>query len=209
MKLIIVRHGETVENVKNLSQGHIDGTLTDNGQNQVRKLGERLKDAKIDFIYCSDLGRTKDTLKEIIRFHPHIPVIYNDLLRERSKGIFEGKPKEVLTKVRERAGGTRFEYRPEGGENFPDVRARVKAFIDFLFLRHADSETILLCTHGGWKNSFMSYLLNMPFEETVQRFNFKNASVTTLNLKRDGKYLLHLVNCTKHLDGEVGVETCE
>jgi broad specificity phosphatase PhoE len=203
MKLIIVRHGETMENVNNISMGHIDGTLTTLGQSQVEKLGQRLKDEKIDFIYCSDLGRNKDTLKEIAEFHQHVPVVYDPLLRERSKGIYEGLPKTVLAEVREKTGMSKFDYRPEGGENFHDVKERVDKFINELFKKHSDSETILLVTHGGWKNSFMSYLMNLPFEESVGSFQFKNTSVSVFSLTKDMNYQIHLVNCTKHLDGFV------
>ncbi|MFW5852855.1 MAG: histidine phosphatase family protein, partial [Nanoarchaeota archaeon] len=92
MKLIIVRHGETFENISGICQGQSDGTLSDKGKLQAKKVAERLKDEKIDALYSSDLQRTVDTANEILRYHPKIELKKDKLLRERYFGEFEGKP---------------------------------------------------------------------------------------------------------------------
>ena len=91
MKLIITRHGETLENVHNICQGHIHGSLTHKGIEQAKKLGERLKNEHIDVIYSSDLRRSFDTTKEIAKFHPNTPLITTERLRERFMGKMQGK----------------------------------------------------------------------------------------------------------------------
>ncbi|MBW2970484.1 histidine phosphatase family protein, partial [Candidatus Woesearchaeota archaeon] len=53
MKLIIVRHGQTIENAKKICQGQSLGTLSEKGIKQAKKIGERLKNEKIDKIYVS------------------------------------------------------------------------------------------------------------------------------------------------------------
>ena len=206
MKLIIVRHGETIENANGISMGHIDGTLSEKGHDQVKKLADRLKNEKIDFIYCSDLGRTKETLKEILKNHAHVPVVYDELLRERAKGVFENRPRIEHQTVREESGLSRFEFRPEGGENFIDVGARVKKFVTTLIKNHKPSETILIVTHGGWKNAFISYFMNVPYKDEIFYFAFKNTSVSIFELNEDMNHAVHVINCTKHLDSAVGFE---
>lgn len=206
MKLIIVRHGETNENANNISMGHIDGTLSEKGKIQVEKLGRRLKDEKIDFIYSSDLGRTKETLKEILKYHSHVPVVYDELLRERAKGIFEGRSQIEHRDAREASGQSRWEYRPEGGENFIDVRNRVGSFIEKITKQHSEDETVLLVTHGGWKNAFMSYFMSIPYKNEMFFFAFKNTSVSIFELNKGKDHLVHVINCTKHLDDSVGIE---
>lgn len=47
MKLIMARHGQTEENVKKIFQGHLPGKLTKLGEEQAKKLAERLKDEKL------------------------------------------------------------------------------------------------------------------------------------------------------------------
>jgi len=211
MKLIIVRHGETIENATSISMGHIDGTLTELGQSQAIKLVERLKNEKIDFIYCSDLGRTKATLSEIIKYHSGVPVIYDQILRERGKGIYEGLPRSVQKEDRLAQNIDYFKFKPKDstkykGESFEDVKDRATRFARYLLRNHAENETILICTHGGWKTSFMHYFLDLPFDGNDFRYNFKNTSVTIVELSQDNNHTVHLLNCTDHLEKDVSGE---
>ena len=115
MKLIIARHGETIENQKEIIQGQRLGTLSENGIEQAKKLALRLKSEKIDYIYSSDLARAKDTTKEIIKFHQNVPIEYVKELRERNLGEFEGKTKKEIGLVGER--WSRMYANPKNGEN--------------------------------------------------------------------------------------------
>ena len=54
-RVILVRHGQTEENIKQIIQGHNHGTLSDLGREQAMKVGEKLKDEDIGAIYSSDL----------------------------------------------------------------------------------------------------------------------------------------------------------
>ena len=65
MRLILTRHGETEDNVKEILQGQAGGKLTAKGIEQAKKLALRLKKEKIDKIYVSDLKRAVDTAKEL------------------------------------------------------------------------------------------------------------------------------------------------
>ncbi len=47
MKLIIIRHGQTAENKKKITQGHLDTSLSDEGREQIKKIVDRLKDEKV------------------------------------------------------------------------------------------------------------------------------------------------------------------
>jgi broad specificity phosphatase PhoE len=73
MKLIIVRHGQSIANSKGITQGNkdewIDTSLTKKGLEQARKVAERLNEEDIDIIYSSDLKRAKQTAEEINKFH--------------------------------------------------------------------------------------------------------------------------------------------
>jgi len=82
MKLILTRHGETIENQKGIMQGHLPGHLSKQGVEQAKKLALRLKHNEIDAIYSSDLKRAADTAKEIARYHKKIPINFVQELRE-------------------------------------------------------------------------------------------------------------------------------
>lgn len=65
LRIIIVRHGETVDNVALIIQGHQPGKLNKNGENQAREAGKNLKHIDFDFKMCSDLRRCVNTFKFI------------------------------------------------------------------------------------------------------------------------------------------------
>ena len=64
-KLLLVRHGETVDNVNKIMQGQTDGCLTLLGMEQARELGRQLRGKPIDVFLSSDLGRAVETLRII------------------------------------------------------------------------------------------------------------------------------------------------
>ncbi|HLC75368.1 MAG TPA: histidine phosphatase family protein [Candidatus Nanoarchaeia archaeon] len=95
MKLILIRHGETIENQQKILQGQIQGTLSALGKEQARAVAQTLAKEKIDAIYSSDLARAADTAKEIGRVMD-IDVVFKTELRERNLGEFQGKSKKVI-----------------------------------------------------------------------------------------------------------------
>jgi len=72
MNIIIVRHGETIENRNGIIQGQRQGHLSKKGIAQAKSLALSLKNENIAAIYSSDLKRCKDTTKYITLYHPKI-----------------------------------------------------------------------------------------------------------------------------------------
>lgn len=88
--LYLVRHGETVDNARQVMQGQTQGELNEEGIRQAQELAVRLKDEPIDAFVASDLRRSVDTCR--ILAEPHgLPVITTPLLRERDWGSFTGR----------------------------------------------------------------------------------------------------------------------
>lgn len=69
-RLLLVRHGETVDNVNKIMQGQTHGRLTLNGIEQAHELGRQLRGEHIDVFLSSDLARAVETL-EIIKKETH------------------------------------------------------------------------------------------------------------------------------------------
>jgi bisphosphoglycerate-dependent phosphoglycerate mutase len=69
----------------------MDPQLTKKGVGDAKKLGRILKDKKIDVAFHSRLSRSKDTLSEVLKFHPECKrVLEDDRIIERSYGDLEG-----------------------------------------------------------------------------------------------------------------------
>lgn len=204
MRLILIRHGETIENVGEIVQGQQDGTLTKTGKKQAKLLGERLKNEKIDYIICSDLGRVRNTAKEIIKFHPKTPVEYSKEVRERAMGVHEGRKFEEVREEIKKLGLTRFTHQPENGENYKMVQSRAQKFIDRI-KGEFSGKTVLVCSHGAFNKVLLSIILGKPMEEVVENYEQKNTCVNIIEFdsKDPKKVEVKLINCTKHLEIEI------
>jgi broad specificity phosphatase PhoE len=89
MKLILIRHGETLWNKEGRVQGTSDIELSDIGTNQAGLLASSLKNQHIEAIYSSPLKRALQTAQIINEFHSLHIHTYKELM-EMDQGIFEG-----------------------------------------------------------------------------------------------------------------------
>jgi|FLOH01.1.fsa_nt_gi broad specificity phosphatase PhoE len=195
MKLYLVRHGETEHNVAQLLQG-FDDSLTILGIEQVNKAGLALNDVKFDEIYVSDLLRTKQTVKEISKFHPFTPVYFEPRLREQSVGVLENKPYGTVSKSAKEEGVEKIDYKPEGGESIRDLIARVTEFITWLIANKLD-KTILIVSHGG---PIINIILTLLKKDDSEYKNYQpdNASITILEVEKDKAEMIKF-NDVNHL----------
>jgi len=189
MKLILTRHGETEENKKQILQGHLPGKLSIEGINQAKKLAFRLKDEKIDVIYSSDLARAADTAEEIAKYHPHIKVNFVRELREIKLGAFEGKHKSAVD----------WNNAPSDAEAFEKVYERARKFLDEVYAKHKN-DIVLFVAHGGINRALICYIQGKDYKHMREAEALKNTSISIFELKEDKKHIIHLLNCTKHLD---------
>ena len=88
--IFLVRHGETVDNARQIMQGQTQGTLNEQGREQARQVAERLSGKAIDAVIASDLRRAIQTAEVIAKPHG-LPVVTTPLLRERDWGSFTGR----------------------------------------------------------------------------------------------------------------------
>jgi len=200
VRLIIVRHAETIENATGIISGHKPGILTDNGKVQAQKLALRLKDEKIDEIFSSDLQRAKDTTEEITKYHD-VPVHYLPEIRERSLGIYENEKFDDYVKAREALGISRYIFKPEGGENFSELKARAQSVLNKFLenFEHYKDKTILISAHGGWNKMFLSILSKTTIEEALE-IDQANTCVNIVEISENLTSKMILINDVSHLD---------
>lgn len=193
----MVRHGETEENVAEIIQGQIHGRLTKRGLEQVRKLALRLKDEEIDVIFSSDLLRAKITALEIAKYHKQTPLYYSADFRERSYGVFEGKPVRYYLKVREAKGGSRESFVPEGGESFVQVMERANKVLNKIF-KDYKGRCVLVVAHGGFNKALLGVLLKLPPSEAIN-LEQANACINIIQVADNAQHKVHVINSIEHL----------
>lgn len=133
--LYLTRHGETVDNARQLMQGQTQGQLNDVGVGQAKQLRERLADTHFDAYVASDLKRAIDTAR--ILAGPEQPIDTTPLLRERDWGSFTGRYIPDL----------KGEVWPDDIETLDDLLARAGRFLDYVRTRY-EGRIVLAVGHG-------------------------------------------------------------
>lgn len=177
-KIIAIRHGETIWNVKKIWQGHTDSELTITGIHQAKELSRRLGNEEVDAIYSSDLERAKKTA-EIIALRHKKNVYVDQRLRERNLGIFEGLKKEQIINNYPGEFELYKSLTPDfiipNGESIKHKTKRTISCIEELIQKHLN-KTFLVITHGGILDTLLRYALNLPLDEP-RNFKLLNASI--------------------------------
>lgn len=97
MKLILIRHGLTDDNLKKRYCGFGNVSLNRKGKDQAQKIKMKLKKYRVDKVYCSDLKRSWQTARII--FKKSCPIAKRKNLREINFGIWEGLTfKQIIKK---------------------------------------------------------------------------------------------------------------
>lgn len=185
MKLIITRHGQTVQNLNKICSGQGPGELSAEGIEQAKKLGLRLKDRHIDVAYSSDLSRAVDTANEIIAHHPHLELVKDIRIRER----FLGKQQGVKF-----PDDWDWQNLPADAETDDSMCVRGREFLDDVYDRHKD-QTVLVVCHGGMKMALLAVVTGKDFSSFE---GMKNTSVSEFDILEDGHKVV-CMNCVEHL----------
>ena len=156
MKLILVRHGETVWNREQRVQGVSDIELSERGREQAEILARCLKHETIERIISSPLTRAYQTAQAIGRFHA-VDIEVDVDLRELDQGIFEGL---TFQEMRERHASflNRWSADPVSlvipeGESLVDLQRRawsaveriIKVSKNTLVVSHNFPITVIVC----------------------------------------------------------------
>jgi len=92
LKIYLFRHGQTYYNKKHVFTGWKDSKLTPKGIIDAKKVAKKLKNKKFQVAFQTRLSRSKDTLKEVLKYHPECKkIVTDDRMIERSYGRLQGK----------------------------------------------------------------------------------------------------------------------
>ncbi len=188
MKLILTRHGITIENERGVLQGHLPGNLSHLGKEQVKRLAMRLKDEHIDAIYSSDLKRAAHTTREIAHYHPDAHIYFSENLRELDWGSLSGKAKPLSP-----------EDIPDDVESANSIRTRSERFIQTLIQNH-HNQTVLVVAHDSFNRYLMSVIMKKNIQELSKELGkHHHTSISIFEIDEDKNHTVHLLNCDKHL----------
>jgi 2,3-bisphosphoglycerate-dependent phosphoglycerate mutase len=176
LTLIVFRHGETSFNKERIFCGWINTWLDARGITQAQILGKTLAGEKIDYGFCSDLIRSKQTLAYVLSHHKKAKVIVDPRIKERNYGVFSGHSKELFKQLfPEKYDEIHRGYYTDipKGENFMQVSQRVAPFMNDL-IRFMKKEKVNVCisAHGNSMRSIVEYLEELSPKQ-VEQLEFK------------------------------------
>jgi broad specificity phosphatase PhoE len=126
IKITYFVHGTTTDNEKDLATGWAPGELSKLGIDQSKKLGELMKDKKLDVVFCSDLKRAIDSAN--LAFGGKYEIIPDERLREVDYGEFTQFPVSQFKANMAKYIDKKF----PNGESYKDVEKRMVDFLEFL-----------------------------------------------------------------------------
>ena len=176
--LVLVRHGQSDWNLKNLFTGWKDVPLTDKGVAEARAAGQRLKakGLKFDLCFTSALSRAQNTLKLILEElgQTGLPETRDQALNERHYGDLTGLNKDDARKKfgEEQVHIWRrsFDVPPPGGESLKDTLARSLPYYMHMIQPHVlDGKTVLVAAHGNSLRSLIMAIEGLTPEQILKR----------------------------------------
>lgn len=201
MRIILVRHGESIGNFENRLQGQADYDLTDLGRSQALRTADRLHALGTSAVYCSHLLRAHATADAIAARLGLTPIVTEDVA-EYHFGEMSGI---TYAEVREKLGAiANPAERVYPGEEGRDVFfARVTGAV-FRIADEHPNDTVAIVSHGGPIALFCQHVLNLPYKRPMP-FSIDNCSLNIVDVEanRSGekKLLLVRLNDKCHLDG--------
>jgi broad specificity phosphatase PhoE len=173
VRLILVRHGESVGNFENRLQGQEDYGLTDLGRRQAVLTAERLHEFGASALYTSHLSRAHETARTIGRRLGIDPVVLEDV-SEYHFGEMSG---QTYAQIRERFASIsnpaeRVYPGEEGRDNFWN---RVTTALWGIAEAHPQ-ETVAVVSHGGPIALFCQAVLGLPYRRPMP-FAINNCSL--------------------------------
>ena len=176
--LVLVRHGQSEWNLKNLFTGWKDPGLTEQGIEEAKKAGELLKseDLKLDIAFTSVLTRAQHTLTLILEKlgQQDLESIKDQALNERDYGDLTGLNKDD---AREKWGEEQvhiwrrsYDVPPPGGESLKDTRERVMPYYEEKIVPMLqEGKNVIIAAHGNSLRSLIMKLENLSPEEILER----------------------------------------
>ncbi|MGA9818457.1 MAG: 2,3-bisphosphoglycerate-dependent phosphoglycerate mutase [Pseudolabrys sp.] len=191
--LVLVRHGQSDWNLKNLFTGWRDVDLTEKGIAEAREAGRKLKaqGIKFDVAFTSVLKRAQRTLDLMLTElgQTSIPVFKNQALNERDYGELVGLNKDDARKKwgEEQVHIWRRSYHaaPPGGESLKDTLARaLPYYITEILPRVMRGEHVLVAAHGNSLRALVM-VLDKHTPDSITKLNLETGVPMIYRLNAD------------------------
>jgi len=192
--LVLVRHGQSEWNARNLFTGWKDVDLTDVGMNEARRAGRMLKDEGLafDVAFTSKLMRAQKTLALMLEELGQDGLeTHEDLaLNERDYGELSGFNKEEMAK---KVGAEQvhiwrrsFDVAPPGGESLKDTADRTLPYFESTIMPQVMAgRNVIVAAHGNSLRAIVMKLDQLS-ESEITQLNLATGAPMIYRFNEDG-----------------------
>lgn len=191
MKIYLIRHSESIDDIENCYGGIADFDLTEEGKNKVKEKREEIASYGIERIYTSPYKRAYQTaqiLNEIIQVEMKV---MDDIRELNSHGVRSGVNKELANNIFQHILKSK-EYQETGyylgrtflgGEDIGKFDERVRKAMNCIVKDSEGLNTIAVVTHGNVHKSIFKNVLNV--NKKIDKID--DVAITTINYN-DSKF---------------------
>jgi broad specificity phosphatase PhoE len=169
VKIYLVRHGESVDDIEDCYGGIADFPLTDSGRVTAEELANKLATSGITTLYTSPYKRASETAGFICKVLGCEASVIEDLRERNSYGVLSGvnkaKAKSIFPHVFALLKGKVGDYYSSetvvGAESKEEFDVRVRAAFTRIIEESGDHDTIGIVTHGNVTRSIYQNIINV------------------------------------------------
>ena len=201
--ILLIRHGEALHHIQNMTGGWSDVPLTNKGLEQAGKVGQKLQElveGEPVAILSSDLMRAKQTAQEIERFLK-VPPRYYAELRELNNGVAKGLSREQAKRIGNPMTYPVLDWVPyQDAESWWDMVCRISCFLD-REIKKVSAKRVVVVSHGNAMVAIVLWWFGLHrSREAAEKFMlyFDPASITVLKENEYERYI-EKSNDTSHL----------
>lgn len=173
--LVLIRHGESQWNRENRFTGWVDVPLTDEGREEARRAGDKIRHIRFDKAYTSVLQRAIETLDIILKVIDQlaIPIAYDPALNERHYGDLQGLNKSETAakygKEQVHLWRRSYDVAPPGGESLKDTAARTLPYFEAHIVPDLRAgKNVLASAHGNSLRSIVMHLDKLSTADVLE-----------------------------------------
>jgi len=158
--IFLFRHGQTHFNKRKMFTGWKDATWTGKGRRNANAVARKLKQKRIDVAFSSNLTRSKETLKAVLKYHRECRVVFrDDRMLERCYGQLQGHSHSAFIRKYGKALFDKYHraynFPPPKGESVEMVEGRVRSFVkDLLAFIKKYKVNVAISAHGNSMRPF-------------------------------------------------------
>ncbi len=167
MKLLVIRHGESLADLLDVHEGRADFALTERGHKQAEAMALFVKkNFDISAIYCSPLKRASQTAARLSEA-TGVPLNVDDKLMEFNNGLIAGLERSVAKEKYPFVDNLPVHAAVYEQESALEFRFRADYILSKIISETAPDKTVAIITHGGMINQLYRSFLRLPTDSDI------------------------------------------